>query len=151
VRQYPAIEADLHGVGARTLGRVDDPLGDLVWITPWHLFGLPLDNGHRQTAKILAGKLCSAQIFGADIIGRPGGRIAGLTQPIGLGEVAVAKQGPVEIKMVWSHLAHRLPLAVGDIGTNTEREMVGGYPVARLREAMRVVTDDVVAQALRAS
>jgi len=64
VRQYPAVEADLHGVGARTLGCVDDAPGHLIRGTPWHVLGLALDIGHRQPAKILAGKLCGAQILG---------------------------------------------------------------------------------------
>src|SRR5262249_28403475 len=67
------------------------------------------------------------------------------------GEIAVAEQRPIEIEMVWSHLAHRLRLAVGDIGADAERQMVGCYPVARLREATRVIADDVVAQTLRAA
>src|SRR5499427_11073523 len=53
--------------------------------------------------------------------------------------------------MVWSHLAHRSGLAVGDIGSDAERHMVGCYPVARFREATRVEADDGVAQTLRAA
>src|SRR5262249_7192247 len=99
---------------------------------------------------IFAGELRSARVFGADIIGRANARIAGLTQPIGLGKVAMAEQGAVEIKMVGSHFTHRLRLTVGDVGANAERQMVGRYPVTGLRQAARVVADDVVAQTLRA-
>src|SRR6516162_11324921 len=100
MRQHPAIEADLHCVGARTVARFDDPPGYLIRRAPWHLLGLPLDIGHRQTAKILARELRGAQILGADIIGRRRTRIAGLALPVGLGEVAVAEQDPIEIEMV---------------------------------------------------
>jgi hypothetical protein len=99
VRQDAAIEGHLHGAGARTLGRVDDPPCDLVRGTPRHVLGLALDIGHRQAAKILAGELRGAQILGTDAIGRPGTRIAGLAQPLGLGEVAVAEQCAIEIEL----------------------------------------------------
>src|SRR5438309_8021652 len=124
VRQHPAIEADLYSVGAGAVGGVDDPPRNLVPGTPRHVLGLALDIGHRQAAKILAGELRGAQILGADVIGRSGARIAGFALPLGLGEVAVAEQGTVEVEMVRAHLAHRPGLAVGDIGADAERQMV---------------------------
>jgi hypothetical protein len=79
VRQYSAIEADLHIVGTGRVRRLDDPLGDLGRRAPRHLLGLPLDIGHCEAAKILAGELGGAAVFRAHIIGRGGARIAGLT------------------------------------------------------------------------
>ena len=91
MRQHAAVEAHLHGVGAGAVGRVDYPAGHLVRGAPRHVLGLALDVGHRQAAKIVAGELRRTQILRADIIGRPGARIAGLALPFGLGEVAVAE------------------------------------------------------------
>jgi hypothetical protein len=151
VRQYYAIETDLHVIGAGRVGRLDDPLGDLGRGAPRHLLGLPLDIGHRQAAKILAGELRGAAVFRAHVIGRGGARIARLTLQFGLGKVAVAEQGLIEIEVVGPHLAHRLGLAVRDIGADAERKVVGGDPVARSREAPGVIADNVVAQSARAA
>jgi hypothetical protein len=82
VRQYSAIEADLHIAGAAlsaasmirsvTLGRG----------APRHLLGLAFDTGHGEAVKIFAGELGGAAVFRAHIIGRGRGRIASLTLSI---------------------------------------------------------------------
>ncbi len=67
--------------------------------------------------------------------------------PAGLGEVAVAEQGPVEIQVVGPELARRLRLAAGDVAADAERQMLRRDAMTVARQARRVVADDVLAQA----
>src|SRR5581483_8141438 len=65
------------------------------------------------------------------------------------GEVAVAEERAVEIEEIGTVLLDRLCLAVGDIGADRYRKMIGCDAPAMMREAIGEMADDVVLKPAR--
>ena len=134
MRHRPAIEADLHHVGAGMLSLSDDALGDLPGGAVGQALGLLLERLLGQAAEILTQQGRGALVLRPHIVGRMLADIARLPLRRRLGEAAVAEQRAIEIEVIGRHLLHRLRLGVCNVGVERQRQMVGRDAIAGRRQ-----------------